>query len=529
MRFRSLLASLLLIFAVAASGTAVYACPFCSAVSLTFGQEIDSSDVAVIAKMIEMPPLSSDPTQNVTATITPAKFEIVDVLKGEERIGKDRKFGAMYFGADAVGKEFLVMGMNEKTSIVWATPIAITPAVKPYLKTALTLPKEGPERLAFFQDYLEGAEEMLARDAYDEFAKAPYAMVVGMKGQMNHDRLVEWIKDPKVSASHRRLYLTMLGICGNEKDAEMLEGMIKEESPNPKPGMDALIASYLKLKGPAGLPLIEDRFLKDKDAEYTETYAAIMALRFHGQEEKLIPKERLVQALAYMLDRPQLADLVIPDLSRWEDWKSMNRLVELFKTADEQSSWVRVPVVNYLRACPLPEAKKHLEELAKIDPESIERANSFFPFGGAATAPGTKPEGEKPADKPAPPADDKAPELSNIEVPDASKFTTEGDLNAVVAAAQPANPDTSQPEISAKAIESEQPTAPPAEVKPAAEEVKESPEPKGAEVPAAPKRTSAPQAEVDPSGVLGAVALVGLGLFLVMAAIIRGGQHVTTV
>ena len=32
-----------------------------------------------------------------------------------------------------------------------------------------------------------------------------------------------------------------------------------------------------------------------------------------------------------MLDRPQLADLVIPDLARWEDWSVMDRLVELFK------------------------------------------------------------------------------------------------------------------------------------------------------------------------------------------------------
>ena len=44
----------------------------------------------------------------------------------------------------------------------------------------------------------------------------------------------------------------------------------------------------------------------------------------------------------------------------------MDRLVKLFKNADDDSIWVRVPVINYLRACPLPEAKQHIEELAKI-------------------------------------------------------------------------------------------------------------------------------------------------------------------
>src|SRR6185295_6351763 len=62
----------------------------------------------------------------------------------------------------------------------------------------------------------------------------------------------------------------------------------------------------------------------------------------------------------------------------------MDRLVKLFKDADEESSWVRVPVINYLRACPLPKAKEQIEELAKIDPDAVKRANTLFPFGGAA-------------------------------------------------------------------------------------------------------------------------------------------------
>jgi hypothetical protein len=129
-------------------------------------------------------------------------------------------------------------------------------------------------------------------------------------------------------------------------------------------------------------------FLENKDAEYTDTYATIMALRFHGTEDDIIPRKRLLEGLRLMLDRPQLADLVIPDLARWEDWSVVDKLVDLFKNSDDESSWVRVPVINYLRACPLPEAKSRIDELAKIDPESIKRANSFFPLGAAA-APAT--------------------------------------------------------------------------------------------------------------------------------------------
>jgi hypothetical protein len=71
-----------------------------------------------------------------------------------------------------------------------------------------------------------------------------------------------------------------------------------------------------------------------------------------------------------------------------------------------------VPVINYLRACPLPDAKQKIEELAKIDPESIKRANSFFPLGAApgATAGGdAKPaDGTKPAESEKAAADSEA-------------------------------------------------------------------------------------------------------------------------
>lgn len=475
-------------------------CPFCSAVSMTFCEEIGQSDVAVIAKLIERPPQSADSAQNATATVQPSRFDIVEVLKGQDLVDpKKKEFETLYFGSEAVGKEFLVMAMNEKPKLAWATPIAITPAVKPYLKTAMTLPKEGADRLVFFQDYLEGSEEMLARDAYDEFAKAPYKDVADLKDRMKHDQLVEWIKDSKVSASHRRLYLTMLGVCGTSKDATMLEELIKDDSPSGKPGMDAMVAAYLTLKGPEGVPLIEDLFLKNNDAEYTETYAAIMALRFHGQEEKVVPKQRLVEALRHMLDRPQLADLVIPDLARWEDWGSMEKMVKLFKEANDDTDWVRVPVINFLRACPLPEAKKHLEELAKIDPESVKRADSFFPFGGAAAPPTAKPEKKDATDdnKPtlsAPPAD---------EIPDASK---------VVEPAEQAAAEVRKPRSGSRIAKA----ATASRVGAAAALV-------------GPKDPSGSDAKsVSTGSVLGGTALAGIALLLVMVAIIRGGQHVTS-
>lgn len=351
-------------------------CPFCSAVSQTFSEEMASMDVAVFAKLTkaaETPDEVPDPSDVVRA-----QFTVVSVLKGSDFVSKGDTFETVYFG-DA-GKEdlFLVQGIRPP-AINWTTPLRLTDRSQKYLGLLGDLPPGGPERLAFFQQYLEDQEEMLARDAYDEFAKAPYDDVRGLKDKMDHNQLVKWLSDPDIPASRKRLYFTMLGVCGSTQDLAMLEGLMKSTDRRQKAGLDAMIACYLTLSGPDGMGMIEDLFLKNKAADYSDTYAAIAALRFHGTEADLIPQKRIVQGLGYMLDRPELADLVIPDLARWEDWTVMDRLVELFKTADEKTSWVRVPVINYLRACPLPKAKEHLTALEKIDPDAVRRASTFFP------------------------------------------------------------------------------------------------------------------------------------------------------
>jgi hypothetical protein len=105
-----------------------------------------------------------------------------------------------------------------------------------------------------------------------------------------------------------------------------------------------------------------------------------MAMRFHLQDVSRLPKQRVVQALRLVLDNPQQADLVIKDLADHKDWSCVERLVQLFLEAEKNKTpWMRVPVIVYLRRCPLPEAKQHLARLEKVDPEAAKRATLAAP------------------------------------------------------------------------------------------------------------------------------------------------------
>jgi len=370
-RFQPTLLTLLLSASLLLSGMPpkAVACPFCSAVSQTLRQEMAAMDAVVIAAATQ-----SDLTRNKDTGEVMMKVE--KVLKGGDFVSAGQEVRAIYYGDVSVGRRFMLSGVDPP-QLQWSC-LPVSERAESYVAKVTQVTDEPLERLRFYHNYLQDEESMLARDAYDEFAIAPYSVVKKLAPEMNREQLIEWISDPEMATDRKRLYLTMLGVCGDEKDLPFLEQMLRSTQKSTRGGLDALVACYLTLAGEKGLPLVNELFLANKQAPYADTYAAIMAVRFHGTEGDVVPRSALVESLHHVLDRKDLADLVIPDLARWSDWSQIDRLTELFINADADNNWVRVPVVNYLRACPLPAASEALEKLKEVDPESVRRANTFF-------------------------------------------------------------------------------------------------------------------------------------------------------
>lgn len=451
--------------AVLMLGPAVaWACPFCAATGQTLSEEMTAADVVVLAKLVATPEPEKKAGEEAgpgNPAVGESTFRVVKVLKGDEHVKVEGEIKALHFGENTPDATFLLNGQLIP-ELGWGTPIPLSSRAQEYVTKLPSLPEKGADRLAFFQDYFEDEDQILSQDSYDEFARAPYSDVKDLKDRMHHDKFVQWIQDVEITPSHRRLYLTLLGVCGNENDLPMLEEAMRSDDRRMKAGLDALIACYLTLKGPDGMELVEELFLKNAEAEYADTYAAIMALRFHGQDEDIIPKPRLVQGLRHMLNRPELADLVIADLARWEDWEIMDRLVELFKNADESSSWVRVPVINYLEAArrQSPERAEEVEaiiaELETIDPGAVKQARTFAAFGGLA-ATKVEPQAEAQAAPAAAESDDPAPSLAATETA-AEETAAEkaDDAQPQSAEAQPADAATATEVAAAASSEASQ-------------------------------------------------------------------------
>jgi hypothetical protein len=379
----------MLLFAIACRSAE--AGPICVAVpSPTLAEELRGSDAAVVVRLVDR----SKPSPTAGEARPPADssddpilctFEVVEALKGDEHLARrpgakqPYRFQILHFGEQPLGARFFAFGIDTPTELEWGTPFVLGDAALDYVRRLPKLPAARSERMLFFLNYLEHADPLLADDAFDELLKAEYSEIAKVKDYLPRENLLRWIDEPSVVTNRRRLYFRMLSLCAGAEDIAMLESRIACRDEPMRKALDAIIFSYLVLKGPAGLPLVENQFLKNAAAEFHDTYSAVMALRSIGSDTTAVSHRRLAESLRHVLARPEIADLVIGDLARLQDWTALPRLVELFKTADPKNSWVRVPVILYLRACPLPEAGPLLESLSKLDPDAARRAKFFFP------------------------------------------------------------------------------------------------------------------------------------------------------
>ena len=170
--------TLILLGWLAAWPTVAVACPFCEAIGQTMAEEIATSEIAVLAKLVRVDrpqqPAEAPGQLGFLPDEAQGIFQVQEVLKaGTGDVAANSTIKTPYAGSEPVGTLFLLKGYHSP-ELYWATPQPLPGEAPAYLKQVMTLPLEGPDRLRFFFKYLQHAEPTLDKDAYDEFAKAPY-------------------------------------------------------------------------------------------------------------------------------------------------------------------------------------------------------------------------------------------------------------------------------------------------------------------------------------------------------------------
>jgi len=332
------------LLAVRQLSEAAIGCPFCSAQSLTMAEEIAKSDAVLLVKWTGgKAAAGNDPGTT--------EFEVVEAVRSNDKFKPGEKLSLVRYRAAKTGTLFALLGTKAGAAIDWGSPLEVSADSFAYMKNAPAPDVAVPKRLKFFVNYLEAADPMIAADAYGEFANAPYADIAAIAQQMPREKLRKWVADENTSPSRLGLYGLMLGLCGTKDDIPILESRVFASSAEFRIGLDGVMGGYLLLTREAGLAKLEQAMIVNKKSQFSDTYAAMQAVRFLWQYgDGKVTADRLRQSMRLLLDRPELADMVIPDLARWQDWSVQSRLMELYGKDEYDIPSIKRAIVRYMLA-----------------------------------------------------------------------------------------------------------------------------------------------------------------------------------
>ena len=175
-------------------------------------------DAVVIAQLEQLPkPPQPDPSDRQRGDTDRPPSRSLKCLKGEAVVGQQKTLTTVFFGDGQRGDKFLVMGIDPTAAHLVDTAQTQRPATpvsagSPEIagrrsRTAGVLPAVSGRR----------GHHVVTRRVR-RVRPRPYATVKQLKPKLNQDQLLAWIKDPNVPPSRKRLYFTMLGVCGDAQD-----------------------------------------------------------------------------------------------------------------------------------------------------------------------------------------------------------------------------------------------------------------------------------------------------------------------
>lgn len=384
-------------------GGIAVACPFCNP-NLTFTERIDQAHVAYVVEWISGHEGLAD--RGETGQTQVRVLHVFKTAAPQQAVGDVLTLPQFSFGQP--GARSLLFGqLREGEVLGWDGLVPCSNDLFAYLQLRPGPEVKAPARLPFFIPYLEHPDEDLAVDAYSEFGNAPYDAVKAVAVQLPRDKLVAWVAEPNASTGRIArigFYGLALGLCGGETEAQALEQVIVRP-PVPgedfRLGIDGLMAGFLLLRGESGLEVLKTHALAP-GMPASEGFALQQAVRFVWDfGGGGISREALRATLRPLVESPQFAELVIADLSRWEDFTLVDTLINKYGQAEFDNQPTQTAIARYYLSistldptgrpeserAAIERAGRQLQQLRERDPELVAHAERFLRPKVATTPP----------------------------------------------------------------------------------------------------------------------------------------------
>ncbi len=325
------------------------ACPFCPPSSPPLSEQLAESDCAIRATWVRIIPAKSEDESPETV------FKITDIER--DRTGKLTvgELITVNFERQAnIGDSFILLGKVNAEFTQWGQALPATEESFAYLRALPSPEKPADVRLRFFLKFLEFHELLIANDAFSEFARAKYEDVVAMQKELPRDKLRKWLQSPNTDPVRLGFYAMLLGLCGDQSDAEMLWARF-EKPPGPNEiriSVDGMMGGYLLLTGEPGFHRLLQTKLLPADTADSDVYAVVNALRFLWEyAPHCVSHENVAVAMQVVLQRAQFAELAIVDLARWKAWDATEDVLSWMGRVPFNEPATQAKLVQFAREC----------------------------------------------------------------------------------------------------------------------------------------------------------------------------------
>ncbi len=324
-------------------------CPFCPPSSPPLSEQLAESDCAVRAKWVRVIPAKTETDSPETV------FRITDVER--DRSGKLKPSDLITVDFERQGSPgdiLFLTGKADQEFTQWGQPLLVTEESFAYIRALPSPEKPAVERLRFFLKFLEFHEQLIANDAFSEFARARYADVVAMQKELPREKVRKWLKSAETDPVRKGFYALLLGLCGEPADAEWLWSQF-EKRPGPNElriSVDGMMGGYLLLTGEAGFQRLVQTKLLPADAADSDVYAVINGLRFLWEyAPHCVSHEHVSIAMQVVLQRPKFAELAVVDLARWKAWDATEEVIGWMGRTPFDEPASQAKLVQFAREC----------------------------------------------------------------------------------------------------------------------------------------------------------------------------------
>jgi hypothetical protein len=326
------------------------ACPFCPTAGQTLLGEVNQAHLIVFGTLTNA---QRDPNEfGKGTTDMDIEFIVKDhqYLKGKKKITLPR-----YVPETKDKSKYLVFCEIYTGELDPYRGEQVPPDSKiaEYIKGAIDLKdKDMPTRLQYFFKHFDSPDWAISGDAFQEFSNAEYKDVRAAGEKMNPDQVLKMLKDPNTSIARFGLLGLLLGHCGKESHGKALKEFIDDPKVKQATGLDGLLAGFILLDPKDGLAYVAG-LIKDTKEDFLVRYAALRSMRFFWEyRDDVLKKAAIVDAVKPLIDQPDIVDLAVEDLRKWQQWDVAPKLVHLFDKPSHEVSIIQRSIIKYALTAP---------------------------------------------------------------------------------------------------------------------------------------------------------------------------------